>query len=78
MDEIKYSKCKYCYCPHCNIAIFIEQVNCGIFRCGIYKDTMTQVDPHLSKEECDKLVNIYGCGKPFQIKNGKLIKCEYI
>ena len=75
----KYNNYKYNYCPHCGIAIFIEQVNCGIFRCGIYKDTMEQVAPHLPKEECDKLIDrIYGCGKPFQIKNGELIKCDYI
>jgi hypothetical protein len=66
-------------CPHCNISIIVEEVRCGIFRCGIYKETFKQVDPHLSKEECDKLGDtIYGCGKPFQIKNDEVTKCEYI
>jgi hypothetical protein len=66
-------------CPHCNISIIVEEVRCGIFRCGIYKDTFKQVDPHLSKEECDKLGDtIYGCGKPFQIKNNEVMKCDYI
>ena len=29
-----------------------------------------QIDPHLKKEECDRLKSknlIYGCGKPFQL-----------
>ena len=42
-------------------------------------------DPHMKKEECDRLTReglIYGCGKPFCIKvegNGyKIEKCDYI
>lgn len=68
-------------CPHCGIYIIIEQLNCGIFRCGTYKDTYKQIDPHLPKIECDKLLlenTIYGCGKPFQIKNNVVSVCEYI
>ncbi len=68
-------------CPHCNMYIIIEQLNCGIFRCGIYKDTYKQIDPHLPKVFCDKLVldnKIYGCGKPFQIKNNIVTVCGYI
>lgn len=72
-------------CPHCEQPIIIEQINCGIFRHGIYKTDCTQIDPHSSKEICDELVRkniIYGCGKPFRITNidGQFIstKCEYI
>ena len=66
-------------CPHCNISIVIEELNCKIFRCGVYKESFKQVDPHLSKVECDKLGDtIYGCGKPFQIKNDEVVKCDYI
>ena len=68
-------------CPHCGIYIIIEQLNCGIFRCGMYKDINKQIDPHLSKIECDKLISeniIYGCGKPFQIKNNAVTMCDYI
>ena len=57
-------------CPHCNEYIDIEQINCGIFRHGIYKNNGKQIKPHSSKEICDELVKnnlIYGCGKPFQI-----------
>ena len=72
-------------CPHCNNYIIIEKLNCGIFRHGIYKNNGKQIDPHASKEICDKLIKdnvIYGCGKPFQIieiKNTFEIKiCDYI
>lgn len=67
------------YCPHCNISIQIEQVNCAIFRCGIYKSNYQQLNPHMSKEEYEKIKDeIYGCGQPFQFHNGKLIKCGWI
>lgn len=74
-------------CPHCKdyILVFKKELNCKIFRHGIYKDTMKQINPHLKKDECDKLINqnlIIGCGKPFQIieENGsfKPIICDYI
>ena len=55
-------------CPYCNVSI-------------IYKHNHEQIPPHLPKEECDKLVKdckIWGCGNPFQLHNGKLIKCGWI
>lgn len=57
-------------CPHCEIWIIIEQVNCGIFRHGVHRFTGMQVPPHLDKEQCDKLFElgiIFGCGKPFKL-----------
>lgn len=74
-------------CSHCSnlIIIFIEEINCSIFRHGIYKDTNIQIDPHLNKENCDILFAeklIYGCGKPFKIiKNNDIYSievCKYI
>ena len=72
-------------CPHCNQTIEVLQINCRIFRCGILKSNYTQINPHLSKVECDKLVNddlIFGCGKPFELINEigkwKPVPCEYI
>jgi hypothetical protein len=73
-------------CPHCNDYIIISELNCGIFRCGIYKKSNEQLDPHLSEENCKKLIKkdlIYGCSKPFQIivqDNGDWIiqMCDYI
>jgi len=72
-------------CPSCNEYIYIEQLNCNIFRHGVLKKNGEQIDPHSSKEICDNLFNnneIYGCGKPFIIKminnDYKAIICDYI
>jgi hypothetical protein len=71
-------------CPHCNVPILIEQLNCRIFRHGILKSNNTQINPHASKEECDYYINnnlILGCGKPFRILENnefKTVICEYI
>lgn len=82
------NKCKIYYeenmlifkCPACNdyVEVNMNEIYCGIFRHALFKDNFTQVNPHLSKSECDKLVSenkIYGCCRPFQIKN---INGEYI
>jgi hypothetical protein len=72
-------------CPHCEEYIIIEQINCAIFRHGILKSNLIQIDPHLSKFYCDKFKEqdlIYGCGKPFKIvlENNEwiAIECDYI
>ncbi len=71
-------------CLHCNekIEILESELNCRIFRHGVFKDTMEQIDPHGSKEYCDNLlVNnlIYGCGRPFRINlNNEVEICDYI
>jgi hypothetical protein len=73
-------------CPHCDQILIISELNCCIFRHGIFKRTNEQIDYHLSKEMCDKLIEtnqIYGCGKPFKKiiqDDGTLIvqKCDYI
>lgn len=69
-------------CPHCHTFVIIDQLNCRIFRHGYLKSTNEQINPHLSKIECDNLINnnlIYGCGKPFLINNENEAKiCDYI
>ena len=69
-------------CPHCNQLIIIIELNCRIFRCGIYKNNFEQINPHSNKSICDELIInnlIYGCGKPFRIdNNNKVLICEYI
>ena len=73
-------------CPNCDTYLSITELNCCIFRHGIYKILNQQVDPHLSKEMCDIFIEtnqIYGCGKPFQIiikddGNWIIQKCDYI
>ena len=57
-------------CPHCEQLILIAAINCRIFRHGVYKASGKQVNPHLPRAGCDRLVAanlIYGCGKPFQL-----------
>ena len=73
-------------CPHCKDPILIQELNCGIFRHGIYKHNGQQIDPHAKKEICDQLIAndlIFGCGKPFQIlyqldSTFKIVICEYM
>lgn len=57
-------------CPHCAEYIMIEKLNCCIFRHGTFITTNKQINPHSSKESCDKLKRenlIYGCGKTFKM-----------
>jgi hypothetical protein len=75
----------YLECPHCKgfVKIQEEDINCAIFRHGIYKDSGIQMNPHESKEICDIVFTeqkIYGCGKPFRFNREKQILeiCEYI
>lgn len=73
-------------CPHCNQTVTVKktQLNCRIFRHGIYKHNFKQIDPHAPKDICDKLYKenkIYGCGKPFKFfkKPYPHVKiCDYI
>ena len=68
-------------CPHCDMYIEILAINCAIFRCGIFKDTYLQMNPHIPRQQCEDLKNrdlIYGCGKPFKIENRKAKICPYI
>lgn len=74
-------------CPHCSDYIETErkQLNCKIFRHGVYKANGIQVPPHSKKPLCDRIFHqgqIYGCGKPYQIykddKNWRVRKCDYI
>ena len=71
-------------CPHCKGIVVVQELNCHIFRHGTYKNDFQQVNPHLPKNDCDKLFlnnEIYGCCKPFEIiyKNNKMfaVICDY-
>lgn len=68
-------------CPHCKEHIFVEQLNCRIFRHGVYKHNMEQINPHLPKAQCDQLFitnAIYGCGNPFKVVDKEAVVCDYI
>jgi hypothetical protein len=88
----KVEKDNDCYifkCPQCSEYIIVNEndLNCKIFRHGVYKDknNLEQMDPHSTKNVCNDAIEnnkIYGCGKPFCLKTieGKLFAdvCEYI
>jgi hypothetical protein len=70
-----------CPYPDCKIGIEIIEINCAIFRCGVYKHNGAQIEPHLPKDDCDRLKKgdkIWGCGRPFQLIEGKLVQFDYI
>ena len=71
-------------CPHCNTYVIVHntELNCRIFRHGVYRDSKEPIPPHLPKKECDRLLSenlIYGCGKPFRVTESmEAIVCDYI
>ena len=73
-------------CPHCDnqIQVLKSQINCKIFRHGIYKNTFKQINPHLSKNKCEELVTknlVFGCAKPFKFIDSiepYVEVCDYI
>ena len=74
-------------CPHCQGSILVlhGELNCRIFRHGVYRANSEPIPPHSIKAECDRLVQenlIEGCGKPFHIvesPSGLVAEaCEYI
>jgi hypothetical protein len=75
-------------CPHCkeSILLYHNELNCKIYRHGVLKKSLKQINPHSSKEECDFYIQnnlIYGCGKPFRIEfqnddDITLTNCDYI
>lgn len=74
----------YITCPHCQGVREIDQINCGIFRDGVRRDTFAQMPPHASADECARMRDqIWGCGKPFRVErvgNGtfRAVKCDYV
>ena len=68
-------------CPHCSQTLWIDQINCGIFRCGVYKQTFEQIPPHLIETECNQIREeglVYGCAKPFRYDGITVSICDYI
>jgi len=73
-------------CPHCSEHVMIQEINCAIFRHGVFKNNPNkQINAHESKENCDKFIKedlIIGCGKPFKLVLEKdeytAVICDYI
>jgi len=73
-------------CPHCQCLVYIENINCAIFRHAVYKSTQEPIPPHSTKEVCDRLVQeglVYGCAAPFKLVPNAdggydAVICDYI
>ncbi len=92
--EVKAIESKYmgrCYqfsCPHCDGEILVQwhDVNCKVFRHGVYSQEGKKgdpINPHETKENIEKLIDekaIWGCGKPISMtKDHKQVyACDYI
>lgn len=68
-------------CPHCHLLVWIEEINCRIFRHAVYKHNGEPINPHASEEECTMLVaesKVDGCGKPFMLnEQNQPVICGY-
>lgn len=70
-------------CPWCEGSVIVppSDMNCGIFRHGVYKATGEPIGAHAGQEECEKLYAsgaILGCGKPFKVEGDRVLKCGWI
>lgn len=75
-------------CPTCDGIVLVQknEINCCIFRHGIYRSNSQQINPHASKIEIDNLLatdSIIGCGRPFILiftpkGEGVVELCEYL
>ena len=45
-------------CPNCGeyVLIYKNEFNCKIFRHDYYRNSYKQIDPHMKKDECKKLL----------------------
>ena len=69
-EETKDEGIEFLCCPHCNGAIEIESLNCGIFRHAVFKHNNVSIPPHSPQASCEKLVKqglVRGCAKPFKV-----------
>ena len=86
MCEVTYdveSQFYYFLCPHCRQMCVVkkEDIRCTIFRHAVFKKNLSFVNPHASKEICERWVledRVYGCAKPFKFDGKKVEKCGYI
>ena len=68
-------------CPRCFCSLELVEINCGVFRCGIFKRSFESISPHATKGEILEWLSkdmIYGCGTPLELVDGKLVVCDYI
>ena len=80
-------ECIVFICPHCfePFVVHNTELNCRIIRHFVFRN-FEQLDPHASKEECDRVVREqlgFGCALPVELiadMNGKWSACicDYI
>lgn len=57
-------------CPWCDGLVVVEELRCGIFRHGAFRDTGLQIDPHASQAQIEQWAaegRLVGCGRPFRV-----------
>ena len=70
MERLIMFTCPYEECQG-TITVAPNQINCGVFRHGVYKTSGRPVGAHLSQDKCLELVKqgkVYGCVQPFRIR----------
>lgn len=70
-------------CPHCDswFEVLAKEINCGIFRHGVYRHNGEPVPPHAPQSECEHWVAthaIWGCGKPVAFDGLTCRPCDYV
>ena len=66
-------------CKICGLVSEVIEINCNRFICGYYRDTLLQLNPHLSMINCNELQKkdlIIGCGVAFTIIDNIAIPCK--
>ena len=57
-------------CPWCDGLVVVEELRCGIFRHGAFRDTGLQIDPHATQAQIEQWAaegRLVGCGRPFRV-----------
>ena len=86
MSRIEYNKEEDTYyfeCPHCKQICQVprNEIRCTIFRHAMYKHNMSNINPHASQRECEKMLwndEVYGCAKPFRFDGEQVSICGFI
>jgi len=64
-------------CPQCQGLVIIEEneVNCAIFRHGVFRNSGQPIPPHSKLDQCQRWVEnneIWGCGAAFSLNKSTL------
>lgn len=69
-------------CPWCHVVYSCHEfeLNCEVFRCGFYKNTLQQIDPHMDEGAANKLKDdgmlAVGCSRQFYLEDKRhTVRC---